>query len=126
MNDPKHVEMAKRFHELYEELAPSFGYETRQETRAFDPDSPNGRLMTEVVGRLIDRAAGLPELEARVEELKSQLATAQHIAFDLQMERDALAKRLEAVITLAKNDCVEWIGKEPAMHTLLRLARGEE
>jgi len=38
-------ELARLFHETYEELAPQFGYETRQETRAFDPESPNGKLM---------------------------------------------------------------------------------
>ncbi len=42
------VEMARQFHETYERLAPSFGYETRPETRQFDPSSPNGRLMIAV------------------------------------------------------------------------------
>lgn len=37
--------LARIFHDAYERLASSFNYETRQETRAFDPDSPNGRLM---------------------------------------------------------------------------------
>lgn len=38
-------DMARMFHEVYERLAPSFGYETRQMTRVFDPESANGRLM---------------------------------------------------------------------------------
>ena len=42
------VELAKQFHETYERLAPSFGYETRKDTKAFDPESPNGKLMTAV------------------------------------------------------------------------------
>lgn len=29
--------LAKQFHDTYERLAPSFGYETRPETRDFDP-----------------------------------------------------------------------------------------
>lgn len=37
--------LAEKFHEFYEVLAPGFGYETREETRKFDPFSPNGRLM---------------------------------------------------------------------------------
>lgn len=41
--------LARRFHETYERLAPQFGYETRNETRRFDPDSANGRLMIAVV-----------------------------------------------------------------------------
>jgi len=36
------------FHETYERLAPRFGYETRPETRKFDKNSPNGRLMIAV------------------------------------------------------------------------------
>jgi hypothetical protein len=44
--------LARRFHETYERLAPSFGYETRADTRAFDPDSANGRLMIAVCAEL--------------------------------------------------------------------------
>lgn len=49
------LEIAKRFHEAYERLAPSFGYETRTETRAFDPTTPNGRLMIAVCGEIGDQ-----------------------------------------------------------------------
>ena len=45
--------LAKRFHDTYERLAPSFGYETRTETREFDPDSPNGRLMIAVCAEVM-------------------------------------------------------------------------
>lgn len=37
--------LARRFHETYERLAPQYGYTTREETREWDPHSPNGRLM---------------------------------------------------------------------------------
>lgn len=40
--------LARRFHEAYERLAPQFGYATRPETREFDPQSPNGKLMIAV------------------------------------------------------------------------------
>lgn len=43
---------AREFHEAYERLAPQFGYETRPETREFDPNSPNGRLMMAVIAAL--------------------------------------------------------------------------
>ena len=53
MADPQTVRaeaerLARQFHDVYERLAPSFGYETRQETRAFDSITPNGRLMIAV------------------------------------------------------------------------------
>lgn len=45
-------ELARRFHEVYERLAPSHGYKTREETRDFDPKSPNGKLMIRVCGEV--------------------------------------------------------------------------
>ena len=49
---PDALELATRFHEAYERLAPSFGYETRPETREFDPSSKNGRLMVAVCAEI--------------------------------------------------------------------------
>jgi Mg2+ and Co2+ transporter CorA len=39
---------ARLFHDTYERLAPSFGYETRNDTKQFDPTTPNGKLMIAV------------------------------------------------------------------------------
>lgn len=47
--------LARQFHEAYERLAPQFGYETRAETRQFDPTSPNGKLMIAVCSALAVR-----------------------------------------------------------------------
>lgn len=44
----KDIELAKLFHDTYERLAPEYGYKTREDTKEFDPFSPNGRLMIEV------------------------------------------------------------------------------
>ncbi len=43
LTDP--LALAVLFHVTYERLAPNSGYTTRQETRAFDPESANGKLM---------------------------------------------------------------------------------
>ena len=45
---PEAYDLARRFHEIYEENAPFFGYITREETRKFDPNSQNARLMAYV------------------------------------------------------------------------------
>jgi hypothetical protein len=45
--------LATRFHETYERLAPAFGYETRPDTKVFDPESKNGRLMVAVCAELM-------------------------------------------------------------------------
>jgi hypothetical protein len=39
------LQLATLFHETYERLAPEYGYETRPETRQFDANSKNGKLM---------------------------------------------------------------------------------
>lgn len=51
------VRLARLFRDTYERLAPQFGYETRPETREFDEDSPNGRLMIAVCGEILRRMA---------------------------------------------------------------------
>jgi len=48
--------LARAFHDNYERLAPQFGYVTREDTRVFKPDSPNGKLMLAVCAE-ISRAA---------------------------------------------------------------------
>jgi len=50
---PEAYRLARRFHGLYEQSAPAFGYETKKETKEFDPESPNGRLMAWVCYEII-------------------------------------------------------------------------
>ncbi len=45
--------LARKFHNEYERLAPSFGYETRDDTKQFDPESPNGQLMIAVCEEIL-------------------------------------------------------------------------
>ena len=45
--------LATEFHEIYERLAPIFGYETRPDTKQFDPNSKNGKLMIAVCGNIL-------------------------------------------------------------------------
>jgi hypothetical protein len=47
------LKLAILFHETYERLAPSFGYETRDDTKKFDETSKNGRLMVAVCGEIL-------------------------------------------------------------------------
>ena len=60
------LDLAILFHETYERLAPEYDYETRKETRAFDPDTPNGQLMQAVCGEIMDRLCVVTSLEKRV------------------------------------------------------------
>ena len=45
--------LARIFHNTYERLAPKFGYETREDTREFNPESPNGKLMMAVIKEVL-------------------------------------------------------------------------
>ena len=47
------VELATEFHNIYENLAPQFGYETRLDTRVFDTESNNGKLMIAVCSEIL-------------------------------------------------------------------------
>jgi hypothetical protein len=60
LSDP--VRLARRFHELYEELAPVFGYETRHESAVPWDEVPqaNRHLMVAVCAALIAEAGSLP------------------------------------------------------------------
>ncbi len=53
--------IAELFHNTYEKFAPAFGYETREDTKKFDPENPNGKLMiktvTEILGIVLDEQA---------------------------------------------------------------------
>ena len=37
--------LARMFHDVYELVAPLHGYETREDTKVFDPESKNGKTM---------------------------------------------------------------------------------
>ena len=47
------VLLATKFHEIYERLAPEFGYDTREDTRTFDTTSQNGKLMVAVCTEIL-------------------------------------------------------------------------
>ena len=54
MTEAYAIKLAKLFHDNYERLAPNFGYETRKETKHFDTESANGRLMIATCQAIID------------------------------------------------------------------------
>ena len=47
-------ELAKKFHDIYEELAPEFGYKTRKDTKEFSEHTSNGQLMIATCKKLLD------------------------------------------------------------------------
>ena len=59
------LELAKTFHDSYEKLAPDYNYETRPETKTFDENSINGKLMVAVCESVIEMLSGLNKTEEK-------------------------------------------------------------
>jgi hypothetical protein len=51
---PEAYRLARKFHELYEQQAPFFGYITNPNSREFYPNSNNARLMAYVCYKIIE------------------------------------------------------------------------
>lgn len=47
------LEITKKFHDTYEKLASEYTYETREDTRVFDINSNNGKLMYATVNEIV-------------------------------------------------------------------------
>lgn len=47
------LKITKRFHDTYEKLSKEYGYETREDTKVFDINSNNGKLMYAVVNKIV-------------------------------------------------------------------------
>ena len=67
MNKEEILKITKKFHDTYEKLSKEYDYETRKETRVFDINSSNGKLMYATVNEVIK-----PILEEN-QELKKHL-----------------------------------------------------
>ena len=96
--DDFYLEMAKQFHEAYERKAAEVGYITRKDTREFDPESPNGKLMIAVCKEILpitDFPAGLEKIKIRVEIA--------NVEYEFQTSLTALAK-IERILDESDED----------------------
>ena len=99
---------ARLFHDTYETLAPEYGYETRPETREFDPTSSNGRLMMAVCANVVaellaSQAAEIWDKKMEVERLH-ELETAARAEIERLREKVRLARMLSARLHLIHDD----------------------
>jgi hypothetical protein len=73
---PEAYRLARRFHEFYEQSAPFFGYITKEETKVFDPESANGRLMAWVCFEIVkeEKQALAKKIKEKIEdEIKCEI-----------------------------------------------------
>jgi len=70
-------EVARLFHDTYEKLALKYGYETREDTKEFDSDSPNGRLMIAVCKKVIKKVEDTTKKDM-IEKIEKGLKMEEH------------------------------------------------
>lgn len=99
MGDRAEAELvAQLFHEAYERLAPSFGYETRKASAVpwESVPEPNRSLMVAVAGSVLDEIAGSIPLLAELEAQRRRAADAEREMASLEVELAAYRQALEA------------------------------
>lgn len=96
------LQLAALFHEAYERLAPTYGYETRPETRTFDPETQNGRLMIAVCKEV------LQELQKRHESGCQRCGSTRPFYHRVPLTN----KNIGGILTICL-DCGQVQGKRP-------------
>lgn len=108
--------LARFFHHTYENLAPSYGYETRKDTRAFDPTTPNGKLMVAVAAEALKGPLALPARLAAADVVRGRICRLVSFGVadeDLRKVLD-LCERLEREsLESAARELESLIGEEP-------------
>ena len=91
-------DLARKFHGIYERLAPQFGYETRKETAVpwedIPEDNNNKRLMIAVCGELLLS----PMIQHEFANLQAQLTVTAKELVDLAMQYEKLHEELRVQI----------------------------
>ena len=78
-------EYTLKFHNTYERLAPNYGYETRKDTKEFDFNSNNGKLMyatvSEIISPLLQKVEQLEEKDKEIDRLNNIIDTMLEFSF---------------------------------------------
>ena len=89
------LEITKKFHDTYEKLSKKYSYETREDTKVFDINSNNGKLMYATVNEIVS-----PILKEN-EQLKADYGTQAQIERDmLQQENKQLKNKINKAVEL--------------------------
>lgn len=108
-------EYTLKFHNTYERLAPNYGYETRKDTKEFNFNSNNGKLMyatvSEIISPLLQK---LEQLEKENEQLRTQVnAYENHDDLTLfYMWLDEKAKDKIKQLENIRKEAIKYIEKE--------------
>jgi len=120
------VELAILFHNTYERLAPSFGYETRLDTKYFETNTPNGMLMIAVCKEIIKWQEQRMYSEEEVRKMLSESFNATIEGYNItadeiieqskkqkSLDLDKLESKLDNALNIETTEYLtEWIGNK--------------
>jgi hypothetical protein len=105
MND-KALELAVLFHVIYERKSAEFDYVTRTETRIFDPESKNGKLMVatceEILQDYVPRA-DLETAQKQVEMYSDSLERTAKLLVEAQKQVESARRAINIAIINLKS-----------------------
>ena len=86
------LEITNKFHDTYEKLASEYTYETREDTKVFDINSNNGKLMYATVNEIVSPILKEnKELKKQLEEYKATNEVLSHeLTKDKVLQQDCL------------------------------------
>lgn len=128
--EPDLIDIAQKFHDIYERLAPQFGYATRTDTRKFDPHSPNGKLMIATIheilnkdGRNIQEMEYSKEMERRARTFIDDKYTSFRAKYDgtYQFRRDEL---IVGLMEFAEGEITEYLSERSETESAYHLCEG--
>lgn len=118
------LEITKKFHDTYEKLSKEYNYETRKETRVFDINSNNGKLMyatvNEIISPILEENQELKEKLDKYENPEDMTLIMMWCTEKVKDENRELKKQLEEKENIAcdwKDSCLENAGKIEILET---------
>lgn len=90
------LEITKKLHDTYEKLSKEYNYETKKETRVFDINSSNGKLMYATVNEIMS-----PVLEEN-QELKDKIERIREIVENSDWRLDDVHDLIDGYDEIAK------------------------
>ena len=97
------LEITKKFHDTYEKLANEYTYETREDTKVFDINSNNGKLMYATVNEIVNPILKEnQELNKQVEDISEELELVRCDLHNRTSERDSYESELNECLSQQK------------------------
>ena len=104
------LEITKKFHDTYEKLSKEYNYETKKETRVFDINSSNGKLMYATVNEIISPV--LEENQNLKKQLENKYEKVGTLTSELLYEENTKLINQQKEFIKYMNSCIKELEKE--------------